>query len=76
MFGMRMWGIYESKPLYGPLLVVGFLLWAISMLMTELTVLEYIISGILMLIALCLLTEEWRKRAINGEKEETTHQKR
>lgn len=51
MFGMRMWGIYESKPLYAPLLIVGFAFWIISMLMTELTVLEYLVCGALMLVA-------------------------
>ncbi len=43
MFGMRMWGIYEGKAIYGPLLVVGFLLWGISVLMTKHTVLEYLV---------------------------------
>ena len=41
LFGMRMWGIYESKPLYSPLLLVGFALWGLSILMTEHSILEY-----------------------------------
>lgn len=51
MFGMRMWGIYEGKPLYGILLVIGFLLWGISMLMNEHMLLEYIVIACLMVVA-------------------------
>lgn len=51
MFGMRMWGVYESKPLYGPLLLLGFGIWAISMLMNEHTVFEYVVCGLLMVTA-------------------------
>ena len=43
MFGMRMWGIYESKPLYGPLLVVGFIMWGLSILLDHHTVIEYLV---------------------------------
>jgi len=51
MFGMRMWGIYEGKPLYGILLVIGFVLWGISMLMNEHTLLEYTVIACLMVVA-------------------------
>lgn len=51
MFGMRMWGIYEGKALYGPLLLLGFALWGISIFMTEHTVLEYLVMGAFMLLA-------------------------
>lgn len=43
MFGMRMWGIYEGKPMYGPLLVVGFVLWGIGVAFTEHNVYEYLL---------------------------------
>ena len=60
MFGMRMWGIYEGTSLYGPLLVIGFLVWFISVLMTEHTLLEYLITCALLLLAgiVYLKTEE------------------
>lgn len=48
MFGMRMWGIYESKPLYAPLLVVGFLMWGISIISDRHTVLDYMIIAAFM----------------------------
>ena len=51
MFGMRMWGIYEGKALYGPLLLLGFALWGISIFMTEHTVLEYLVMGAFMVLA-------------------------
>ncbi|WP_024867327.1 hypothetical protein [Butyrivibrio sp. FCS014] len=51
MFGMRMWGIYESKSSYVPLLVVGFLVWGISVLMSEYSVLEYIVICAFMILA-------------------------
>ena len=48
MFGMRMWGVYEGKGLYGPLLVLGFLVWGISFLMSEHTPAEYIMALLLL----------------------------
>ncbi len=51
MFGMRMWGIYESKPLYGPLLLLGFAFWGISVIMTEHTVLDYLVAGAFIVLA-------------------------
>ena len=51
MFGMRMWGVYEGTMLYGPLLVLGFLLWGVSVLMTRHTVLEYLIMGAFLALA-------------------------
>lgn len=51
MFGMRMWGIYEGKALYGPLLLLGFALWGISIFMTEHTVLEYLVMEAFMVLA-------------------------
>lgn len=41
MFGMRMWGVYESKALYAPLIVLAMLLWLLSCAMTEYSMLEY-----------------------------------
>lgn len=52
MFGMRMWGIYEGTKFYGILLVVGFLFWGISLIMTDHTVLEYIIIGAFLTLSL------------------------
>ncbi len=51
MFGMRMWGIYESKPLYGPLLVLGLGFWGLSIILDEHTIPEYITILILMGVA-------------------------
>jgi hypothetical protein len=48
MFGMRMWGIYEGTALYAPLLVVGFLIWGLSILTSKHTVYEYILYLLLM----------------------------
>ncbi|MCR5671129.1 MAG: hypothetical protein K6G10_09000 [Butyrivibrio sp.] len=51
MFSMRMWGVYESKALYGPLLLLGFGLWGISLLLTEHTLFEWLWIAALMLLA-------------------------
>ncbi len=51
MFGMRMWGIYESKPLYGPMLLLGFCLWGVSVLMTEHSISEYAVIAAFMAVA-------------------------
>ncbi len=48
MFGMRMWGIYESKALYAPLLVVGMAFWAISAVLTKHSLFEWLIIAALM----------------------------
>ena len=45
MFGMRMWGVYEGTILYGPMLIIGFAFWGMSVLMTEHTVFEYIVMA-------------------------------
>jgi len=51
MFGMRMWGVYEGTKLYAPLLIVGFALWGISVLLTDHTVLEYIVIAAFLTLA-------------------------
>ena len=43
MFGMRMWGIYESKPMYPPMLIVGMLLWLASIVLSEHNLFEYLL---------------------------------
>ncbi len=48
MFGMRMWGIYESKALYAPLLVVGMIFWAISAVLARHSLFEWIMIAALM----------------------------
>lgn len=48
MFGMRMWGIYESKPLYGILLVVGMTLWGMGVVFTEHNVFECLVIAALL----------------------------
>jgi hypothetical protein len=52
MFGMRMWGVYEGTSLYAPLLVAGFLFWAISVAMTRHTMFEYAVIAAFMALAL------------------------
>ena len=51
LFGMRMWGVYEGKPTYAPLLALGFMLWGISFVLTEHTVFECIWAGLLLILA-------------------------
>ena len=48
MFGMRMWGIYESRPLYIPLLIAGMLMWGLSIVLRKHTLFEYMIMAIFM----------------------------
>lgn len=51
MFGMRMWGVYEGKTLYAPLICIGMIFWLVSLLMTEHTFFECIWMFLLLLLA-------------------------
>lgn len=51
MFGMRMWGVYEGTALYGPLLIIGFALWGISVLMSRHSLFEYLIMAAFLALA-------------------------
>ena len=64
MFGMRMWGIYESKPLYAPLLLIGMVFWLISIVLTEHSLFEYIVIIALMGISGCIYLHTGEKGLI------------
>lgn len=64
MFGMRMWGVYESKPLYIPLLLMGMLFWAVGIVLTRHTLLEYVVIVFLMGLAACIYLNSGEKGLI------------
>ena len=51
MFGARAIGLFEGMLVYNISLVIGMLLFAIKVLLTEHTVLEYLFAGFLLLIS-------------------------
>lgn len=52
LFGARAVGLYEGQLLYNITLVLGLLMWGVKILVTEHSVLEYIIIGSLILLTL------------------------
>lgn len=52
LFGARAIGLYEGMFLYNITLVLGLLAWGIKILMTEHSILEYVVIGALVLLAL------------------------
>ncbi|MBR5597729.1 MAG: hypothetical protein IKW30_10030 [Lachnospiraceae bacterium] len=54
LFGARAVGLYEGKLLYNIALVLGILTWGIKILVTEHSVLEYVIICLLTLLALVI----------------------
>ena len=54
LFGIRSVGIYEGMFLYNLALVVGVLIWGLKILMTEHSILEYVLIGGMLLLALII----------------------